>query len=300
MKLVKFLFLALILSSSLPSFSQEFEVDDRLNNSAHPIPKEDIFYRTQLWRRMDLKEKMNRPFFSSGHELSKFLLDWVNAGVLTAYKNDSLKTVLTPNQFKENLKIVIANAEGQLSDEEKAAGFGGSEQNAGVDDGWGTSPAGSAEKSAPANDFNASPIAASTEEFYFAKDLSILELKEDVIIDKKRSRLYFDIQSLTLIIPSSKTAAGFDKPVASFRWKDVYNLMKANTQCIWYNVQNEIQHKNMSVAFDLRLFDARIIKRGNADDRFLSDIYKSESEGLLMSQVIENQIIELEDTMWEN
>ncbi|MFM1913048.1 MAG: hypothetical protein RIR51_886 [Bacteroidota bacterium] len=304
MKFIKFLSISFILTLGFNSFSQEVDIDDRLNNSIRPIAEEDILYMTQLWRRMDMNEKMNRPFFANGHELSKFLIEWVNAGVIKAYKNDSLKTELSIADFKENLKIDIQNADAQLSESEKQAGFGGDEVNgqSGVDDGWGggTSSESTSKPLAEDDGFNTSPVTASSEEFFFAKDLTIVELKEDAIIDRKRSRLYFDIQSITLIVPASKTVAGFDKPVASFRWKDVYNLMKANKNCIWYNMQNEMSHKNMSTAFDLRLFNARIIKKGNANDKFLTDIYKGESEGLLMSQLIENELIELEDTMWEN
>ncbi len=300
MKFSKFLSLSVLLFIGISSFAQEVEIDDRIENSVRPIPEEDIFYMTRLWRRMDLNEKMNRPFFSAGNEISKYLIDWVNAGVLKAYKNDSLRTEISIEDFKENLKIDIDNIDGQLSAAEMAAGFGGSETSSGVDDGWGTVPTGQPEKPASNDGFSSSPIAASTDEYFFPKDLTILEIKEDAVIDKKRSRLYFDIQTVTLIVPASKTRAGFDKPVASFRYKDIYNLMKANKNCVWYNSQNEMQHKNMSTAFDLRLFDARIIKKGNAEDKFLTDIYRGEQEGLMMSQLIENQLIELEDTMWEN
>ena len=130
-------------------------------------------------------------------------------------------------------------------------------------------------------------------------NLSIIEIREDAIIDRLRSRLYFDIQSISLIIPASKTIAGFDKPIASFKYKDLYDLFKNNPDCIWYNAQNDLQHKNMAYAFDLRLFSARIVKTGNIDDKFLSELFGGERQSLLQSQLIENKLLEMESSLWE-
>ena len=49
---------------------------------------------------------------------------------------------------------------------------------------------------APAKDaFDAKPATGAVS-YYFPKELSILEIREDAVIDRRRSRLYFDIQSL--------------------------------------------------------------------------------------------------------
>ena len=61
-----------------------------------------------------------------------------------------------------------------------------------------------------------------------------------------------------------------------------------------------MQHKNMADAFDLRLFQARIIKKGNAENKYLTDLFSRDKEGLLMSQQLEYKLLELEHEMWEN
>ncbi|MDF5689411.1 gliding motility protein GldN [Aquirufa aurantiipilula] len=292
------LFVSLICGFS--AMAQEKPVDESKLNSVRPIDPANIHYKARLWRRMDLNEKINQPFFSVNNEISKFLVEWVEAGILVPYVNDSLVTKLTPAQFKEKLRMDDSIGDGSLSEAEKAAGFGaeGGDKKTAVDDGWGTTtkPAADAKK---ADDFDTKPV-ANLDSYFFPKELSIIEIKEDAIIDRQRSRLYFDIQALTLIIPASKTKAGFDKPVASFRYKDVYKLFRSNPNCIWYNAENETQHKNMADAFDLRMFQARIIKKGNAENKFLTDIYSSDREGLLMSQQLEYKLLEMEHDMWEN
>jgi hypothetical protein len=55
----------------------------------------------------------------------------------------------------------------------------------------------------------------------------------------------------------------------------------------------------MAYAFDLRLFSARIIKTGNIEDKFLSDLFGGERQSLLQSQMIENKLLEIESSLWE-
>jgi hypothetical protein len=299
MKLVsRFVLVCVFISTAFLSKAQEKPLPVN-QNSVRPIDESSIHYKARLWRRMDLNEKINQPFFSVNNEISKYILEWVKAGLLTAYSNDSLVTKLSIEQFQENLKMEEQSEEASLSDAEKAAGFGteGAAPKANAtDDGWGTAkPAAGAAKNA----FEAKPSVAAVS-YYFPKELSILEIREDAIIDRRRSRLYFDIQSISLIIPASKTKAGFDKPVASFRYKELYKLFRYNPNCIWYNSENENQHKNMADAFDLRMFQARIIKKGNAENKFLTDLYGGEKEGLMMSQLLEYKLLEMEHDLWEN
>jgi hypothetical protein len=302
MKLVsKIVLFSAFLGSAFQTLAQEKPVPGN-QNSVRPIDESSIHYKARLWRRMDLNEKINQPFFSVNNEISKFILEWVKAGVLTPYANDSLLTKLSPEQFQDNLKMEEQSEEPTLSDAEKAAGFGAegaTPKAAGSDDGWGggAKPAAAA---APAKDaFEAKPAVGAVS-YYFPKELSILEIREDAVIDRRRSRLYFDIQSISLIIPASKTKAGFDKAVASFRYKDLYKLFRSNPNCIWYNSENETQHKNMADAFDLRMFQARIIKKGNVENKFLTDLYGGEKEGLMMSQMLEYKLLEMEHDLWEN
>lgn len=300
MKLVsKLILFSACVGLAFQSFAQEKPIPGN-QNSVRPIDESSIHYKARLWRRMDLNEKINQPFFSVNNEISKFILEWVKAGVLTPYTNDSLITKLTADQFQENLKMEEQSEDAALSDAEKAAGFGAegaTPKATATDDGWG---GGTKSSAAPAKDaFDAKPAGAAVS-YYFPKELSILEIREDAVIDRRRSRLYFDIQSITLIIPASKTKAGFDKAIASFRYKDLYKLFRSNPNCIWYNSENEMQHKNMADAFDLRMFQARIIKKGNVENKFLTDLYGGEKEGLMMSQLLEYKLLEMEHDLWEN
>jgi hypothetical protein len=303
---LKHILLVGICLMSFGAWAQETSVNPN-PNSAHPIDEADIQYRAQIWRRMDLNEKINQPFFAENNQISKFLIDGVKAGLLTPYSNDSLNTKLSLEQFLDRLKLKGKLENGGLTAEEIAAGFGGDAKPAaapatggGADDGWGTkkTETSNAEKPA-ADDFDKGPIVAGVE-YYIPKQLSILEIKEDAIIDRKRSRLYFDIQAITLKIPASQSDAGLEDIVASFRFKDVYKFFKSNPNCIWFNSTNEMQHRNMADAFDLRFFSARIIKKGNAANKDIFDQFPNEKEALKKSQKLEQQLQDKEAEMWEN
>lgn len=140
-----------------------------------------------------------------------------------------------------------------------------------------------------------------TEEEYFPEQINLMEVKEDWVFDKKRSRLYMDIQSITFLIPSDQNAAtGLELPVASFRYKDVERLFRSDPKkYIWYNSHNTAQNKNLADAFDLRLFYGRITKYSNASDKSFIDIYKGDKEALIKSLNYEQELMELEHGLWE-
>jgi gliding motility associated protien GldN len=266
------------------------------HNSTAGIPDYDVMYKKRLWRRMDLKEKQNRSFFAFNNEITKIIIEGVNAGVVFPYKNDSLQTRMSREEFLENLKMPVYGGE-ILSEEEKAMGF--TEDDAwGDDDGWGDDSGwGDEEKSEAAADASASGA-----DYFFPADVEVLEIMEDWVFDKRRSRLFYDIQSITLILPATKfPETGLQRQVASFKYKDLEDLFRSMPEeALWFNPQNSAEHKNLADAFLLRLFSARLIKVSNPEDSYIADIYNTNpKEGLIASQRIEQELLELEHELWE-
>ncbi len=153
-----------------------------------------------------------------------------------------------------------------------------------ADDGWGPTPKKKATTKKGKGKAAAAPVVAEVKkdtvattpavaldgDEYFAKELNIMEIKEDWIFDRKRSRLYYDIQTVTLYLPADKNPQGLELPVATFKYADLDKLFRSDPKkFIWYNPQNQAQHKNLSDAFDLRLFYGRISKVSNPEDKDL-------------------------------
>ena len=307
------------LSLSLTVAAQEQATTASSTGSHRPIPPSDQMFRKSIWRQVDLREKQNKPMFSEGKEITRTILDAVRRGELQAYKNDSLTSTFNPQEVSGNASY--ADEAVKLTDEEKAAGFSEKDLGgAGSDDGWGaTAPKKAATKKVaklnaagqPMKDKKGrtimvaaaapAPAPKSLANEYRPKDLYEMEIKEDMIFDKKRSRMYHDIKSITLLVPStlSQNVSGSEKPIATFKYSDLVKVFRNNPQtAIWFNAENDAQHKNLADAFELWLFNSYITKVSNAGDSRLDDIYGGAQQGILAAQQTSADLIEYEYNLW--
>jgi len=287
----KFLSLAALtagLTLSVAASAQEQATTASSNGSYRPIPNSDIMFRKTILRAIDLREKQNKPMFSEQKEISRVIIDAVKRGELQAYRNDSLTSTFTPAEVTGNMSYAEASA--GLSDEEKAAGF----SDESVDD-WGSPKTKKGAKSVAAK-----PAAPPSYEYRY-KDLYQMELKEDMIFDKKRSRMYHDIKTITLLVPSTLSAntSGIEKPIGTFKYSDLVKVFRNNPdKAIWFNSQNDAQHKNLADAFELWLFNSYIVKVSNPNDARLDEIYGGQQQGILASQQAAADLIEYEYNLW--
>jgi hypothetical protein len=310
------------LSLSLSASAQEQATTASSTGSHRPIPPSDQMFRKSIWRQVDLREKQNKPMFSEGKEISRVILEAVKRGELQAYKNDSLTSTFNPQEISSNMSY--ADEAVKLSDEEKAAGFSQADLGGGGDD-WGApkKPAkGAGAKTVrqpkigpngkPMKDKKGktiyetvavAPVAppAPPANLYRYKDLYEMELKEDMIFDKKRSRMYHDIKSIGLFVPSTLPAntSGIEKPIGYFKYSDLVKVFRNNPQnAIWFNAENDAQHKNLADAFELWLFNSYITKVSNAGDSRLDDIYGGAQQGILAAQQTAADLVEYEYNLW--
>ena len=286
------------LAVSNVSLAQE-KSDNGINPlSLRPIHESNVMYKLTLWRRLDLNEKQNQPLFSKGNEITKHLIDGVKAGVLEPFDNDSLTQKISLEDFTKRLYKKFEG--GGLSKEEIEAGFGAENSE---DDGWGGGGTATPKKESTSQESastKTNTVAAASDGYeMFANEFYIIEIKEDWIFDKQRSRQYFDIQSITVKIPAEGSSDGLEKVLASFKYKELESYFRLNPNCIWYNAANTAQHKNLADAFELRLFNGRIIKKSNALNKYLDQVYKSPNEALLKSQQLEYELMEFENNLGE-
>jgi len=242
--------------------------------SVRPIHVSDIMWKKTLIRAVDLREKQNKPLFSRNREITRLLLDAVAKGDITPYRNDSLVSKLTIDEFNEN-NLVPSDVAVLTAEEKEIALLNG----------------------------DSSVLQQGGPAYYFPTDLYQMEVKEDLIFDKQRSRLYYDIIAVTMYVPADhpQNIKGIQTVVASFSYKElVEKLFKDNPKAIWFNVQNDQQHKNLADAFDLRLFASYIIKVSNPYDAYLVDIYGGDQQkGIMASQWAAMELLEYEHNLWE-
>ena len=276
------IFLLIIINNRL--FAQE-KASNMNPNSVYPVSEEHKLYKMTVWRRIDFHEKQNEPFFSQNAEISKIIIDAVNDGRLVPYEsNDSLNRRMTKEAFMEKLK--------SQSQETQPSGTGGTDWGTtGTTADWGA--AGGTQGA------NATPAAPAVQ-YIFANQLFLYTMREEVFFDDIRSRMYNDIQSLTMVVPAEASATNVDQNAGTFKYKDLEKLFRSMPdQAVWYNRQNTAQNRNMADAFLLRLFSSRVTQISNPKGQIIEDIYKDPKLSLYMSQVLEHKLMEYEHDLWE-
>jgi len=271
-------------------------------NSLNPIPVYEQHYKVRVWRTIDLREKQNKGFFAKNGELSKLIVDAVKSGELTdIYQSDSLTTKLSKEDF---LGRLVAQQAEQFRAWDPTTTFytddivtyNGANWRA-LRDNTGVTP------SAEAIDDWASTSQGSGIE-YLVGDMSNIHMVEDIIFDRRRSRLYYDIQAMEIIIPGAKTMTGIDVSLGWFKYKDLEKLFRNNIpKAVWFNWQNTAQNKNFADAILLRLFHGSIYKVQNPDDETLDDTYRANGrpyrEGVWAREWTELMLMEKEHNLWE-
>ena len=248
------------------------------------VPESYSLFKKTVWRRMDLLEKQNKPFFSVNGEISKLLIEAVDEGLIRPYRSDSCINFMPDIVFVSNISVE------QADNPFVGGGFGG----------FGDEEQAAAEPQDEGPRLDAIP----------ASLFSVLYIKEDVIFDRNRSRMLTYIKSLTLALPASVgtdwNPGGFEKFVAHFKYEEVVDLFKNQyaDKAIWYNVQNQASHLNYADAFELRMFNAPIIKLSNAENLDIRQEYQDliasdPLNALIIQQKYEYDLMEYEAELWE-
>lgn len=283
------------------AFQQEME--EQYNpNSLDPIPLYEQHFKVRIWRTVDLAEKQNQGFFSRNGEVTKLLMDAIMSGELVdIYKNDSLTTKISKEDFMANLSQQEATqyetwnpTTDYYTDDIRT--YNGKNYRA-LQDSKGANPETSTDQWAVTSE--------GTAVTFLATDVSNLQIVEDVIFDRRRSRLYHDIQAIELVVPGIKNLqTGFNKSICWLKYKDVEKVFRAHPKkAVWFNRQNTAQNKNFADAFLLRLFYGPIRKVQNPNDESLTEIYLANGrpyrEAIWAGEWEEVKLMEKEHNLWE-
>jgi Gliding motility associated protein GldN len=297
MKFLSFLLLYVGLSTAL--FAQQDTIVNQ--NSVEKIPYYEQLYRFRVWRTVDLNEKQNAGFKSSKSDISQFLLQSIKSGAITVY-NDSLTTVMTPEQVtvsnKANMEPPYDAKKSYFINE--TASYNGKNYESTRNDNKAHLP----------TDIDWWQVSANQTE-YFTKDNVVgIELVEDVIFDKRRSRLYYDPQAIGLL--AQKAGSTDISPIGYIKYKDFYDLveksfhskdMSVRDKVMWRNRYNPSENRSFVDAFKLRLFHGVILKVENPGDYTIQQIYerngRTYGESVFARWEEEMKMMEKEHNLWE-
>jgi len=159
----------------------------------------------------------------------------------------------------------------------------------------------------PGTDPNAwGPWAGEEPESYMPSEITMIEVMEDVIFDKRRAREYRDIISVKLIVTGAYSNDGSNYYVATFAYKDLEKFFREHPEkALWYNQYNSAENRNLADAFLLRLFHGELYKVANPDDLTVQDQYGFNKEGepstkagLIMAEYLKMKMLEREHNLW--
>lgn len=288
--------------SSEVARTYQAELEEQYNpNSLNPIPKYEQHYKRRVWRTIDLNEKQNKGFFSNNGEITKLIVNAVKSGEITdIYASDSLTTKISKEQFLSRL----VQSQGAVYDQwdptrnwytDEIASYNGKNYRVLVDN-TGKNPETSPDEWALTSEGKAVD--------YLPRDMNILRLVEDVIFDKRRSVLKYDVLAIQIIVPGSKTSTQVDEELGWFKYKDLERVFRNHPEkAVWFNRQNTAQNKNFADAFLLRLFHGSIRKIENPDDETIFEIYtgngRSYQEAVWATEWAELELMEKEHNLWE-
>jgi gliding motility associated protien GldN len=282
---------------ALCNFSYAQQEEGQINpNSLLNIPRYEQLYKVKVWRKIDLREKQNKGFFAKGNEITKLIMNSVASGELAdIYGVDSL----TRKKSKEDYAKDLVSQQGQTLDPWDPAvdyyqgdqkSFNGKNYEALVDS-KGKNPETSA------NEWQVTQAGKAIT--YAPEEVYQLTLVEDVIFDKRRSRLYYDMLALELAAFDQNT--GTFKSLGWFKYKDLEKLFRSHVKdAIWFNRYNTAENRNYADAFLLRLFHGNIYKVENPNDDTIFDIYRERyKEGVWATEWEEMKLMEKEHNLWE-
>jgi len=276
MKIKKCILLTLLISLTLTTVVNAQQV---LGNESKKVPvpyvhvrEADVFWSKTVWRIMDLREKINHPFFypeiptRNRKALAQILWDAVTIeGVLNAYDSEEFslivpaEQVIASNSFSDSIIVPkISNPD------EDSVVFSQSE--------------------------------------FSAKDVKKFLIREDWFFDKQRSVLEVRIIGMCMI----KDEYTVDPNTGEEEFKGMKQLFwvyfpEARYVLVNYDVFNrfnDAERMSYDDVFFKRIFGSYVVKEENVYDRSISD-YESGLGALLESERIKQEIGEFEMDLWE-
>jgi gliding motility associated protien GldN len=269
-------------------------------NSIEKIPFYEQLYRFRVWRNVNLKEKQNAAFKSAKSDIGAFIIKCIKNGSLTAYDGDSVKAPQTVDQ------VLVLNAAVQSPPYDAKKNYVASEEA--YFEGKNYLSSRNDNVAHLPTDPQWWELSGNQTETLQPSQIEELQIVEDLIFDKRRSRLYYDILYVGIIVQKD----GNYNPKGYVYYKDLVKLIEkaAHSKDLderdkvqWRNRYNPSENKTFVDAFKLRLFHGVIEKVENPDDRTIQNIYelngRTIGESVFARWEEEMKMMEKEHNLWE-
>ncbi len=232
-----------------------------------PLRKADVMWSKRIWRVIDMKQKMNQPFYfprephNNWRSFMRVVMDALKEGSITGYDVSATDEFLVPLNYHEVVTRQIDTIHKTL------------------------------QRSYPPYDDYDTVIYT---EFDPTKVMRI-RVKEDWYFDKQRSQMMCRIIGLCPVMMKEREGEEFPEPLFWIYYPEARTVL---AKALVYNRKNDAERRTYDEVFQKRMFDSFVYKEQNVYDRRISE-YATGLDALLESERVKNELFEFEHDLWE-
>lgn len=240
----------------------------RDDTNKHPLPYEyqreaDVAWSKNIWRVIDIRQKMNLPFGYEQEPLIKLLHEAAKHGEINVYD----ASVLNADQFKQRLDTAAVQRIG-----------------ANRDTTWGLNAETLEEEQVVINN-----------ELTWDK-IKKYRVKEVWFFDTKTSTMQVRIIAIAPVMEDYDAAGNYRGDMTMY-WIPFESIRPLLAKHKVYNALNDWQQMSWDDLFNMRRFESYIYKESNVYDRSIQE-YASGVDAQVESDRIKQEIFEKEHDMW--
>lgn len=251
----------------------------------------DVMWAKRVWRRIDIRQKMNHPLFFPEEPISDRMSLWdvikygvLEEGSLTIYDLD----ISADDQFRFPVKPTNGNINDPAYRERLMSFFGSTVQI----------PEGYDEDGEPlTDDETGDPLMKDTTQEYETREIIGYEIKEDWFFDKQRSVMDVRIIGISPLIYGRNPVTDEIVEYQNLFWLYFPECRYVFQNFFVYNPQNDAMRMSFDDLFWKRQFESYIKKESNVFDRKINPTWDG-IDALLESEKIKEEMFIIEHDLW--